>query len=375
MAALADLERPAGNFEVIEYRGDRLFLSGWMLLPESGPFDEICAFWNGESRGPAGRDSRPDLRVALPWIERAEDGGFTVEFDLGSERRGLAELIGYLGGRPTARHSTLAWLPSQNSTPIPPRELIEHVSTAPSIFEAQGLKAFTDLIEQVDRHAKREEIGNTLDWGCGCGRSTRFLLNAGLGQIHGCDIDSEAISWCQRELSPGQFITVGTEPPTPYEAGSMDLIVGVSVFTHLTRHDQGAWLQELNRIIAPGGLILASVHGDYAFRFISGGPPSGRAGEARAGLHLIRRAMSPRCIRRAISPRRIRRAMALKRNGIIDSDDDPMLSGVAPSGYYRLTYQTRDYTIREYGKHFEIVDYVERGLCGHQDLVVMRRPA
>ncbi len=364
--ALADLERPAGNFEVVEHRGERLFLSGWMLQPGSGPFDEIRVFWNGESRGPANRDPRPDLSIALPWIERAADGGFSVELDLGSEQRGLAELIGYLGDRPAARHSTLAWPPSHNSTPLPPRELIEHVSPAPSIFEAQGLKAFTDLIEQVDRHANQEEIGNMLDWGCGCGRSTRYLLDAGLGQIHGCDIDSEAISWCQRELGPGQFVTVGTEPPTPYVAESMDLIIGVSVFIHLSRADQGKWLRELQRITSPGGLILVSVHGEYAYRFIYGGPPSGRAEGGRARLRRMRRAMSLR---------RMRRAMSLKRNGIVDADNDPMLGGVAPSGYYRLTYQTRDYTIREWGKFFEIVDYLERGLCGHQDLVVMRRRA
>ena len=363
-AGLADLERPAGNFEVIEHRGDSLFLSGWMLLPESGPFDEVRAFWNGENRGPVSRDIRSDLSVALPWIEGAADGGFSVELELGSEQRGLAELIGYLGDRPVARHSTLAWPKPEDGRPLPPTELIEHVSIAPSIFVAQGLKAFTDLIEQVDRHASRE-IANTLDWGCGCGRSTRFLLDAGLGQIYGCDIDSGAIAWCERELAPGRFATVGTKPPTEYATGSMDLIIGVSVLTHLSRQDQAAWLRELHRIASPGGLILVTVHGDYAYRFNHGGPPSGRAEGGRARLRRLRRAMSLRSMRRARS---------LKSDGIVDLDHDPMLGGVAPSGYYRLTYQTRDYTLREFGRQFEILDYVERGLCGHQDLVVMRRP-
>lgn len=365
-AGFADLARPAGNFEIIEHRGESLFLGGWMLLPESGPFDEVQAFWNGKPGGLVRREPRPDLSAALPWIERAADGGFAVELDLGSEPRGVAELIGFIGHRAVARHSTVAWPKPEGDAPLPPRELMEHVSIAPSIFVAQGLKAFTDLIEQVDRYGHRDEIDSTLDWGCGCGRTTRFLLDAGLGQIYGCDIDRPAIAWCERELAPARFAVIGTEPPTDYGPGSMDLIIGVSVLTHLSRQDQSTWLRELHRIASPDGLILVTVHGDYAYRFIYGGPPSGRAD---GGLARLRR------LRRAMSLRRMRRARSLKRNGIVDLDDDPMLGGVAPSGYYRLTYQTRDYTIREFGKHFEILSYLERGLCGHQDLVVMRRPA
>jgi hypothetical protein len=37
-------------------------------------------------------------------------------------------------------------------------------------------------------------------------------------------------------------------------------------------------------------------------------------------------------------------------------------------------FQSRAHTIEVCSAYFDVVDYVERGLNGHQDLVVLRRP-
>ena len=172
----------------------------------------------------------------------------------------------------------------------------------------------------------------------------------------GCDIDSEAVAWCRGNLAGAEFTHIGTDPPAPYPDASVDLVIACSVFTHLASADQAAWLRELHRVTAPGALVLASVHGDYAFRLDQGwGRPAGRLAAARARL------------------RRRGRSATLKRRGWLDSGEDPSLGEAAPKGYYRTVYQTRRHTIDSWGRQFEIVDYVERGLNGHQDLVVMRR--
>lgn len=78
--------------------------------------------------------------------------------------------------------------------------------------------------------------------------------------------------------------------------------------------------------LSPGGLLLATVHGEFAalFTFSDRAPrnPLGRIAE-RLGL-------------RPIIP-----------GDIIDSTRDHALDGVAPSEYYRGVYQTRNYTVRE----------------------------
>jgi hypothetical protein len=56
-------------------------------------------------------------------------------------------------------------------------------------------------------------------------------------------------------------------------------------------------------------------------------------------------------------------------SGLLDSGADPALGVAAPRGYYRTIYQTRRHTTASWGQHFEVLDYVERGLNGHQDQV------
>ena len=181
-----------------------------------------------------------------------------------------------------------------------------------------------------------------LDWGCGCGRVINMFLNLSeIPEIHGCDIDTEAIGWCKDNFSNARFLVNPPTPPTEYPDNFFDLVIGNSVFTHLTRDIQLAWLEEMKRIIAPGGLFLASVHGEFAMYF----------------SFLILPAKN-----------------ILAKKGIYDMLKDANLDGIAPEGYYRATFQSQEYTKKEYGRYFEILEYVERGWMNYQDLVVMKKP-
>ena len=159
-------------------------------------------------------------------------------------------------------------------------------------------------------------------------------------QVFGCDVDRQAIAWCRAHLRGGAFAVTPFDPPTSYPDGYFDAITGYSVFSHLDRAAQRAWLVEMRRVLAPGGVFVASVHGPAAARFV---------------FH--------------------RRTSQILADGIHDKTVDPMLTGVLPEGAYWSTYQTEDYTRRVFGKYFEVVEYVERGIGNLQDLVVLRRRA
>ncbi|HJW67014.1 MAG TPA: class I SAM-dependent methyltransferase, partial [Gaiellaceae bacterium] len=56
-------------------------------------------------------------------------------------------------------------------------------------------------------------------------------------------------------------------PPLRYEGEQFDLVYAISVFTHLPHDLERAWIDELSRIVAPGGLLLLTTHGNsYADR-------------------------------------------------------------------------------------------------------------
>jgi SAM-dependent methyltransferase len=110
------------------------------------------------------------------------------------------------------------------------------------------------------------DIGAALDWGVGCGRVARHLAPPLAERFHGCDIDADNIAWCKANL-PGQYQPSKLQPPLPYADASFDVIYGVSVFTHLRLPWEAKWLQELHRVLRPGGTLLMTVHGRTAIDF------------------------------------------------------------------------------------------------------------
>jgi hypothetical protein len=60
-------------------------------------------------------------------------------------------------------------------------------------------------------------------------------------------------------------------------------------------------------------------------------------------------------------------------DGWFDAGEDLALAGIAPAGYYRGSFQTREYTERVWSEHVEILEYAEGGMQNYQDLVVARR--
>jgi len=115
------------------------------------------------------------------------------------------------------------------------------------------------------------DLSAVLDWGVGCGRVARHLA-PGLGnRFHGCDIDADNVNWCRGHL-PGTYKESKLQPPLPYQSNSFDVVYGVSVFTHLRAQWEEAWLEELHRVLRPGGTMLVTVHGRTTVDFASLAP-------------------------------------------------------------------------------------------------------
>lgn len=99
----------------------------------------------------------------------------------------------------------------------------------------------------LDRIAGGWPAGDTLDWGCGCGRVTRWLLDrldAGV-RVVGADIDPLSIHWCRQNLAGGFFERIPLHPPTTFRDEQFSVVLGISVFTHLKEDVQFEWLSEL----------------------------------------------------------------------------------------------------------------------------------
>jgi SAM-dependent methyltransferase len=372
---LLKLPPAAGALDVLTVADDHLSAVGWMFQP-GHTFESIEAYLDGRPVGPVRSVSRPDVEEVFEWVKDAKPSPFVIEISLEGTSPARLDLVGHIGQAPAARLGCFIPSEADGRLPQPPDPLQERVSGLHGpAFLVQGLQMFTDLTDQMNRLGI-PAAGRMLDWGCGCGRVTRhFMTRLPKAQILGCDIDHQAIEWCRQNLgadcirvessTPPQplastnlkadFIRVEPMPPTPFKDAEVDIIIACSVLTHLTKAVQDQWLREMRRILAPGGHFLASTHGNYAFQFAHRGQSVSEARSIWKGL-----------VGADLAPGRL--------TGIKDSQLDPVLDGIAPPGYYRGVFQSRAHTIKACSKYFQVLDYVEHGLNGHQDLIILRRP-
>ncbi|MEA2841522.1 MAG: hypothetical protein QOF41_2852 [Methylobacteriaceae bacterium] len=248
----------------------------------------------------------------------------------------------YLHGR----HENRSGGPEQDNPPeikfkgpIPPRALRKrvHGHTQLHSFERVGSAVCKDILEAVRAHISLAPHSRVLDFGCGCGRVLVYFKDATSCDMIGSDIDGEAIAWCRDHLlNFGTFVQNGAEPPLPLGDSSIDLVYSISVFTHLPEKMQFQWLEELHRVVKPGGLLLLTTRG------IEG-----------VSLSLIQRGK-----------------FGMKGFVYVAGGKTPGLPD-----FYRNAFHSEAYIRARWSSIFDIVEFKRRGIAAEQDWTLCRKPA
>jgi SAM-dependent methyltransferase len=158
-----------------------------------------------------------------------------------------------------------------NGVPIPPQDLIRLVAGTSDIdwFLASGQLGAHALRDILRRNKiDIEKLDSILDFGCGVGRVLRHLPGVTGARLCGCDYNPKLIRWCRKNLPFAAFSTNHLLGHLDYEDGSFELVFLLSVFTHLTAAQQSSWLDELGRVLRPGGYLLLTTHGQSYERHI-----------------------------------------------------------------------------------------------------------
>lgn len=129
---------------------------------------------------------------------------------------------------------------------------------------AGGSFYYADLIADslkgvgVDLSARRR----VLDFGCQSGRIVRVLAVAYPGvEWFGCDPDSPAVTWAAANLPGARFTRSPVEPPLTFPDHYFDVVFAISIWTHYSEPAAIRWLEEMRRVIAPGGHLLLTGSG------------------------------------------------------------------------------------------------------------------
>lgn len=253
----------------------------------------------------------------------------------------------------------VAWRLRRGGPPVPPWSLRRRVGAASVSRHVEiGREVAADL-EGILRRSGRQpaSAGRVLEWGCGSGRVALELERWGDIDLYGCDIDGEAVEWLRGAVPDGErrFRVSTPEPPLPYDDGSFDVVYSVSVFTHLDERAQLAWLQELTRVLSPGGTMLLTTTGQLALE---------RPYWEQMPVHTAER-LAPRLGH-------------LDELGFIFvsyREDDSPLPETHPgiSGDYGICFQSEAWTRQHWGSVVDIVDFLPAAVGGYQDAVVAVR--
>ena len=161
--------------------------------------------------------------------------------------------------------------------PLPPVKLAARIGVAAGadpmrfyVDEGRRLRALIDDLLPDDWNWVGKRV---LDFGCGSARVLRhFGAEAAEGEFTGCDIDARSIGWAAGHMSPPfRFLRNRPTPPLELAAGTLDLVWAMSVFTHIT-DAWSDWLVEMHRLLAPGGMLLASWLGEGMWEALLGEP-------------------------------------------------------------------------------------------------------
>jgi ubiquinone/menaquinone biosynthesis C-methylase UbiE len=157
---------------------------------------------------------------------------------------------------------------------LPPKSLRRFVGGKNGVYAEVGYEFRRHLVELCGLQPDEA----VLDVGCGAGRVAVPLtgyLNAA-GRYAGFDISTKAIAWCKENISRSNpnfdFAVADIHNPLynprgkyqstdfafPYPDASFDLVFLTSVFTHLVPAEVKHYLDEISRVLKPGGRCFST---------------------------------------------------------------------------------------------------------------------
>lgn len=241
--------------------------------------------------------------------------------------------------------------------PTPPIHLIDRVVDGSGLSERQRLELFARSgkrsLEELERalascDRRLSDFRRFLDWGCGPGRVLLRVLESNPAiEVTGVDTDAGAIEWLTSAAPQASFHAIDPDPPIPLPAAGFDIVVSQSVLTHIDYRAQKAWFAEIGRLLRPGGIFVASVHGVHAFTQTLQQLEDGFA-DSNPWIE------------------------AWRANGFVFVAEDTWIGSSHHDGYH-TTFQDPGRLEVVADHAFEVLAILPRSYLDHQDLVVLRR--
>ncbi|WP_176480023.1 class I SAM-dependent methyltransferase [Mesorhizobium sp. WSM3859] len=338
------------NINHISRTSAGLKVLGW-ALPLDGLVDNTFLYCNGV-RAEMQFETDTVVEEMFPTWPNAGAASFRASWPQLSGTRAEGLLVFDIraadGGMLPIKHRMMFDFSDEGLIVVPDADLISHIgATPPQMFIQTGrtlAMQFDAALRAV--HGKGFESQTAvLEWGCGPARvlqHIKHLYGDAMSTIAGIDVDSVAIDWCKSRVPGVEFKTCELNPPVDYPDASFDVIYAYSVLTHLRKRDAERWIEEIHRILRPGGHFIFTTLGVSSLPWLH---PSGESSIETA----------------------------LRMNGIYDGAKNTDIDSViSDQDYYRNTWVSDRYVQSIWGEGFDIM---LSEVCFHhyQDVWVFRK--
>jgi SAM-dependent methyltransferase len=147
---------------------------------------------------------------------------------------------------------------------VPSHGLVAQIQTQrkchPDVYFATGCRNVLEFLRELQAHGfTPDRYERILEFGVGLGRLIRHFVPL-KARLFGCDVTPDALDFTRKVLGTRVALTQnGLAPPLPYDNGQFDFVYANSVFTHIQMADTTPWINELGRILRPGGALIVTV--------------------------------------------------------------------------------------------------------------------
>jgi SAM-dependent methyltransferase len=191
--------------------------------------------------------------------------------------RGLLRRLGLLGFVRSSYRSAIgicrdvAWkcrnrcAGSPGNPLLPPPSLCfrSAVSYDPLHFlESGGIGAGSVRRSLQEAGRPLKDCRDVLDFGSGCCRVMRhFNVDLAGSSISAVDVDRGATEWIGENLPDVSVSHLSLGEGLPFGSDRFDLVLAIAVFPNLSADHQLQYVEEIRRVLVPGGILLLTLKG------------------------------------------------------------------------------------------------------------------
>jgi ubiquinone/menaquinone biosynthesis C-methylase UbiE len=260
-----------GTLDLVTVENGMVTIAGWTAALDGTRIDELRVLWGHHPLPQLGLEMNlPSADVAAVYPDLA--GAAACRFVLRAPAPGpptdvLVSVLPRAGDRPGRRLYQFL----DPALPLPPQE---HIASIGGEFILVALEMLDYFIERGGLQPGHR----VLDVGCGVGRIAyplAYYLNE-RGSYDGFDVMRPLVDWATANVTSrranfrfrhvdihnGVYNPRGTLRADafafPYPDASFDFVALTSVFTHIERREVRHYLNEIARVLAPGGRVAAT---------------------------------------------------------------------------------------------------------------------